>query len=331
MCITETHLSPEINDAEIFIENFTIFRGDRRDGRDKGGSVIYVHNNLPCTRIDDFNPNDSLAILIDLPNFQLAIACVYRSQSITEADNLSMIEKINSLKTIIPCDSELMLVGDFNLPNVSWDTATVICPPETRNKFFKLQKKFVDMFLDAGLFWHLPDGTTTRRRMYDGVLQESHLDQVFTSDPATLLECELISALGNSDHLGVLSRVKCSNLPGYYKSEKKCWSKMSPETIESLGTMLNWDSPQTARNVDDMWKHITEQFDEITAKVPTMQIKTSSNGTTYIQPPWDCTALKQGRREKMRHGKHLKICQQMKIYHTHFQKVTNSKMFLKKA
>ena len=66
LCLTETHLSNELLDAEILIENYRCFRGDRQDGRDKGGSMIYVHNNISCIKINSFDPHDSLAVLIDL-------------------------------------------------------------------------------------------------------------------------------------------------------------------------------------------------------------------------------------------------------------------------
>lgn len=298
LCITETHLSPDITDAEIFIENFKIFRGDRNDGRDKGGSAIYVHNNIPCVRIDCFNPNDSLAVLIDLPNFQLAIACVYRSQSISHEDNLSMISQIKNLKSVIPSDAELMVVGDFNLPNVCWDTGTVICPTQTRNKHFGIQKKFVDMFLDEGLFWHLPDGTTTRRRMYNGVLQESHLDQILTTDPAILLNFEIVAGVGKSDHLGVVNRLKCASIPGYIRSEKKIWSKMPFESIAEFGKEYSWDTVGTEQTVEELWERIVHRFNEISDHVPTTYIKISANGMVHMRPPWDCTALKRSRKAK---------------------------------
>ena len=124
MCITESHLSPEIFEAELFIENYRIFRGDRTDGRDKGGSIIYVHNNIPCSRVDWFSPNDSLAVMIDLHGFKLIVACVYRSQSIPYNANISMLDQISSLCANKPDDCELFIAGDFNLPNILWDSAS---------------------------------------------------------------------------------------------------------------------------------------------------------------------------------------------------------------
>ena len=80
ICLTETRLSQDIFGAEVYISNYNVFRSDRSDGREKGGSCIYVHNSYACTLIDTFEAPDSIAIMIDFSNFKLILACVYRSQ-----------------------------------------------------------------------------------------------------------------------------------------------------------------------------------------------------------------------------------------------------------
>ena len=202
-----------------------------------------MHNNISCIKINSFDPRDSLAVLIDLHDFKLAIACIYRSQSITYNDNLLMIQEIKNLQKLTPTDTQLMVVGDFNLPNVSWDNGSVICPTETKNKQFTIQQKYINMFLETGLHWHLPSGTITRRRLYNGELQESHLDQILTADPAIISSVEIKPALGKSDHLSILSTIRSGNIPGYIRSKRKCWSKMSVDKIVEIGSLLDWSTP----------------------------------------------------------------------------------------
>ena len=45
--LTETWLAPEILDAELNIEGYTLFRGDR-SARIIGGAAIYLVNELFC-------------------------------------------------------------------------------------------------------------------------------------------------------------------------------------------------------------------------------------------------------------------------------------------
>ena len=299
LCITESHLTTDIYDAEILIPNFVIFRGDRRDGREKGGSIIYVNNNYACTRIDSFDVNDSLAVLIDLPNYKLIIACVYRSQSISYNDNMQIINAITSLCDSMSADTQFMLVGDFNLPSVSWDTGSVNCPLDTKNKNFVLQKKFVNMFQENGLYWHIPDGTVTRRRLYNGELQESHLDQVFTSDPAIFSGFEIVSSAGKSDHVGILNSIKGGNSPGYIRTEKTCWSKVSMGAIKEIACKLDWELDEMEnKTVEDIWKKISENFQEITLCVPTTTTKITQRGSLLTKDPWETNRLRKRRKNK---------------------------------
>ena len=52
LCLTETHLTPDVLNAEIFIPNFKIYRKDRAVGKEGGGSLVYVHNTLNSSQLD---------------------------------------------------------------------------------------------------------------------------------------------------------------------------------------------------------------------------------------------------------------------------------------
>lgn len=274
-----------------------MFRGDRNDKRAKGGSIIYVNNNIACSRLDSFDCNDSLAVLLDLPRYQIAIACIYRSPSITYNDNMKMIDQIKNLKTLILSGIEVMIVGDFNLPEVLWDSGSVVSPQATNNKQLLIQRKFLDTFQDTGLYWQLSDGTVTRRRLYNGSLQESLLDQVLISDPALILQCKIISQLGKSDHNGIVSTVRCENLPGYISSQRKCWGKITLEELSDIGSTVDW-SYHGESAVESIWSHIDERLNIISDNVPTVKMETSQNGATYMRSPWECTTLARKRRIK---------------------------------
>ena len=273
ICLTETHLSQDIFDAEVYINNYNIFRSDRSDGHEKGGSCIYVHNSYACNLIDTFEAPDSIAIMIDFSNFKLILACVYRSPSLNHNDNLILLQQIRNLTKMLSDDSQIMITGDFNLPNVSWDTGSVSCPAETRNKQFTIQKNFINLFQETGMHWHLPDGIITRRRLYDGKLQESLLDQILTSDPVILNSYEILAPVGKSDHLGILSTIAAGNQQGYIRSEKIAWSKLSPQSIVQTGSSLRWSLDVQNPSVNDIWELISGNIKAITKTAPVVKVK----------------------------------------------------------
>ena len=195
-------------------------------------------------------------------------------------------------------DTQIMLTGDFNLPNVLWNTGSVNCPNLTRNKQFTVQQNFINLFQETGMHWHLPDGSITRQRMYDGKLQESLLDQILTSDPVILNSYEILAPVGKSDHLGILSTIATGNQQGYIRSEKLSWSKLSPETIVQIGASLNWNLNLQHPSVKDIWELISDNIKEITKSAPVVKVKVTKSGTVITKDPWETNGLKRKRREK---------------------------------
>ena len=100
-------------------------------------------------------------------------------------------------------ENELILVGDLNLPDVCWVSGTVSGPVGTKDKNLNIQNDYVDLITELGLTWHVTD-EITRRRVVGGVLQESTLDQVISSNDALVNGFEILSPLGKSDHHCVL-------------------------------------------------------------------------------------------------------------------------------
>ena len=90
VCITETHFSEEILDAEINLTGFTAFRGDRNFKLDRtrckadefsggGGSVIYVRNNIKVVDKSHCTTLDSTSLVLETDIGKVLIGCFYRS------------------------------------------------------------------------------------------------------------------------------------------------------------------------------------------------------------------------------------------------------------
>ena len=64
-CATESWLSSHYTDDAVAIDNCTLFRSDRSDGRQGGGVAVWVKNNLLPLRFQLQGPEqgtDSLAV-----------------------------------------------------------------------------------------------------------------------------------------------------------------------------------------------------------------------------------------------------------------------------
>ena len=97
ICVTETMFDKDIEMPEIKIPNFTPFRKDRDNGKEGGGSCIYVHESIRARELESFVCSDSVAIFVEADPYPFILVCVYRSQSLSLEDNYEIIENISKI------------------------------------------------------------------------------------------------------------------------------------------------------------------------------------------------------------------------------------------
>ena len=295
LCVSETHISHDVLDAEIRLYNYNVFRNDRDQWG--GGSAIYIHKSITCSLVTSFNAPDSIAVLFNHKQLNIIIVCVYRSQALSYDENCKILDQIEKLK--VNYDQEILVVGDFNLPAVCWRSGLVKGPPETTDKILLMQKMYIDLFQAKGLVWQLTDGEITRRRVLaDGSIQESSLDQVLVTNPSIVSNVGIVAAFGKSDHLGILCELNLCNDIKFIRSIKDVWGKFAPEEIANIGNSIDWSYSSPELSVEDMWNELYGKLIGVSENVPKIEIKCDSKGTFIEKVPWDCTSLKRKRREK---------------------------------
>ena len=117
ICLTETHLNPDVLDAEISIEGYNLFRSDRLN-RSHGGVCTYVRKDLAVvSEIKDSNSYCDFQILY-LPQLNLVITNVYRPPNCPESMFIETLQKVSSSLRGMESQkaNDYMVLGDFNFP-----------------------------------------------------------------------------------------------------------------------------------------------------------------------------------------------------------------------
>ena len=179
LCVTETHFSSEITDAEISIPNFNVYREDRVGDKKGGGSVIYVRNTYSVQKLDWFCDTESIALKIVSDLSELYVVCIYRSPSLTAIENEKLLGQLSKIPTEL--DKNIIVIGDINLPDVNWKLGVVNKPLDSIDIKYILQSEYLDLFTIKGLKWQIQD-EVTRIRKYNDSIQKATLDQVFTNN-----------------------------------------------------------------------------------------------------------------------------------------------------
>ena len=119
---------------------------------------------------------------------RLIAAVIYRSPTSTQEQNHSMESVIREVSDLNP--SHLLVLGDFNMPEITWDTwdTNIENPDDYRNKFLECLR-------DCFLYQHVSKPTRVRNTDHPSIL-----DLILTNEEGMVADLEYLSPLGKSDH-----------------------------------------------------------------------------------------------------------------------------------
>ena len=126
--LTETHLNSAYREAEMHMPGYEMYRADRADGRKKGGTALYLKEELSTsTKVLLSYSNGFVEVLaVMVKELRLAMAIVYRPPRCPTQYFEEVMERLRT--TLASCDRpapEIVILGDFNLPHVDWDSRMV--------------------------------------------------------------------------------------------------------------------------------------------------------------------------------------------------------------
>ena len=204
MALSETWLSDH-GDAEILIEGYQVFRSDRertksRYGRDSGGVAVYVRDDAAIeTEVILKYSNKLMEIIgIYMKGLNIVIYVVYRTPDDPThnrhsghnefSQGLNVIrESLDNLPTPTP---DLIVCGDFNLPNADW-TKGGCKKGSNRVRDEEKMVKTLDELMSDNFLTQVIHGPTHR----DGNI----LDLLFTNN-SQLVHSSLSTYSSVSDH-----------------------------------------------------------------------------------------------------------------------------------
>ena len=113
LCICETFLNDTFSDTELQLENYQLFRKDRKTNG--GGLVLYVKENLRCSLREDMQVNDIEALWVEIKHEsqkEFLLGYTYRPPSSHQKWTTDF-EVV--LEQVYTENKEIILLGDLNL------------------------------------------------------------------------------------------------------------------------------------------------------------------------------------------------------------------------
>ena len=116
LTISESWLNDTIDDAEVQIPGFSCVRKDREESEKGGGNIVYIRDGLPFRIRHDLNNNDNECLWFEIVRRKckpILICSVYKAPEAYLESFISSLE--DSLLKLDYCNSDLVLLGDFNV------------------------------------------------------------------------------------------------------------------------------------------------------------------------------------------------------------------------
>jgi len=249
IAVSETWATEEISDAELAIDGYALFRKDRRTDRlTKGGGVaLYVRETLRAHLSCELNNStfdDSIWCEVYAGDSVIVTGVCYRSTSSTSDNDrnlLSLMEK--AVHESGSKGSQLLIMGDFNYPEISYSEYAVDAASDSS------AKKFFDCTQDLYLCQHVDEFTRCRANQSPSIL-----DYIFTCDEEVVQNVTYESPLGKSDHCCISFEYITQPFKVASSNELKFnfW-KGDYDSINQELSQLDWNASFEGKSVEEMW------------------------------------------------------------------------------
>jgi hypothetical protein len=271
VCLTETWLSPDINDSEILpTDQFNIYRRDRDSHG--GGVLVAIHSSIPSRHRPDLAPSapDHAIELIVVEILQvhqrkMALVLVYNPPNYSNIEGASKLrESLGAIRNS-GCE-DVCVLGDFNLPNL--DIVTNL-PSSTVHS--------CDLFYNIFQEYSLQHKVKCSTHQYG-----NRLDLILCSCPEKISQISTEHDIYPSDHslinFCLEDAVRVTKLPrSVFNYKKADWTGLKQSLlIANLDSIIyeNWD------NVSDACRLWTKVIvDSAKRFIPVIKINRTS-------PPW---------------------------------------------
>ena len=262
--ITETWLNNEIPDGLVKPPGYSIFRSDRCDYSDNrgGGVMLLFKETIEVEQIVLTDSKETLWIKIIInQTISTYVGICYRAPENNAENNNLLLTQLQSIIDQNP--SQLLLMGDFNLPHINFQLL------ESPNGF---SNEFLNFVINNLLVQHIDFNT---RFQYD---KSSLLDLIITNEDDDVSDLESLPPLGKSDHITIAFNFKVmTQLEHSTPTPKDTYNywKGNFEALNKEFVDTNWNEVLRSNNIEENWGSFKSKIFELVPKhiPPTKTIK----------------------------------------------------------
>ena len=276
-----------VKTSEVFPDTLTVTRNDRTHGIGGGVFVATSENIMQDPQPQLGTDCEIVWTKLRLKNSKDLLVCFFYMphRNMTSVKNLN--ESVKKI-TETTSNKHIIVAGDFNCPNINWDTLSVERGAPDR----EVQQALIDFSIEHGL----------QQMQRQPTRDNNLLDLIFTTNPSLVKASS--SVPGISDHAMVVTDIDI--IPNYVKQKPHKvyqYSKASWDVINTdLGNLHTELINLEKQDIDSLWEHVKKHiFGVIEKHIPSKLSKKRKSLPLFSHK------LKRLVKKKARLYKHAKI------------------------
>jgi len=277
------------------LEGYDMYKKDREDGRKAGGVVIYVNNNVtPYEPFDAcFNTSklEQVWVVLVIGKSKYLVGCIYRPSDFLDINDIQLV--VNNAREYVDKSGfkDLLIVGDFNLPNIKWSDGYINEINASENS---TENRFAEVVNDNFLVQHVDKPTF---QLSEGVSSNT-LDLIFTTLQDSVSALEYLPALSNINRAHLVLEfdfVLSDKIDDHKEKLKFKYRKGNYNELTNYLCSVDWNECFGSQNVQSMYDtFIIKLEDGCNEHIPKIDTSIMRNK----QAPWIDANLKSLIRKK---------------------------------
>ena len=203
----------------------------------------------------------------------MSTVIVYKPPSYNDAQNVALIDVLK----LLVCDREVIIVGDFNLPDINWSSVTSI----SLHRESSLPGSFLELFRSCGLIQWVTQPTYPR--------SGNTLDLLLTTDHDRIGDVCTEAPLPACDHCPVLFDYVFETggeLEETVPNNRLAWHKGNYTGISEVLSLVDWDFEFAYLNVTSSYDKFVEIVSDVVKEhVPVKTLRPRSAVPWKVTPP----------------------------------------------
>ena len=180
---------------------------------------------------------------------KLILGCSYRSPSSGQESVTQLCKLLRTISDTHP--SHLVVVGDFNFPEIDWKHEMSVAPP------LHIAHTFLEATRDCFLFQHVKHPTRFRHGTTPSII-----DLILTNEEAMVKELRLSAGLGSSDHLVLESQLECYSRKTANDVPKLALNKADVTKMLHMLRQIHWKEASSSDTIT-FHKQLSDHFNAI--------------------------------------------------------------------